>query len=399
MSHRHTTTQPQLASRGDSLNHYDRFFLTALLLCSLTFSLTLYLSGDLVTPPGPSVAIASTTRAIWDNGSLTSRHAQAVFEAAQALSQSMQSEVWQDVFARDARGNLVPKHSVISSLIAAPFYGLFGETGFWVCQQFFLLVLSYCFYRCVTALAGAPVPLTSLFALCLLFPAFTTSYTFSYELHGIAFIVAGLLVSRTHPFLGGLVLGCSVFVRPSHILVIVPLLFAWRDPRHLGGVIKGGLGALCAFSALCLYNFILWGDPFTTAYSHLPLFHRGDLTIQKHPVGLDLHEFTRDWNGKLFGPEGLFSRWGTVVTIPCAIWMTLRSSRRMFFGSCLIAAALNTAFFLSYSMWDPKGFPHRFFLPSIILCLIPFTVYVGQMETWLRRRSVTPPHVEGALRR
>ena len=399
MIHRHTTTQPHLASRGAFLDRNDILFLTALLICSLTFSLTLYLRGDPITPPGPSFAIASSTKAIWENGSLTSHHAQAVFDAAQALSKSMQSDVWQDVFAQDARGNLVPKHSVISSFIAAPFYGLFGEIGFWVCQQFFFFVLSYCFYRCVTTLSGASAPLTSLLALGLLSPAIAASYTFVYDLHGLTFIVAGLLLSRTHPFLGGLVLGCSVFVRPSNLLVIVPLLFAWTDPKHLGGVIKGGLGVLCALGALCLYNVLLWGDPFTTAYSYLPLFSRGDVVIQRHPLGFDHHEFTRDWQGKLFGPEGLFSRYGTLATIPCAIWMALRSSRRIFYGSCLIAAALNTAYVFSYSMWDPGVSPHRFFLPSIVLCLIPFTVFVGRIETWLRNRSASLPHVDGVIRR
>jgi hypothetical protein len=385
--------QSHTPSRWFGLDRNDPLFIAGLILCSLTFNLSLYLGGNVVTPTGPCLAMANTTKAIWDHGTLTSQHARDVFEAAKALSQSTQSDVWQDVFAQDNQGALVPKHSVLSSLIAAPLYGIFGDFGFWVCQHFFFLVLSCSFYQCVKALSGAAVPVTSLLALCLLSPAITASYTFGHDLHGITFMMAGLYLSRARPFLGAVVLGCAVFVRPSYSIAVAPLLFAWADPKNLGSVVKGALGALCALTALCLYNLYLWGDPLTTAYSHLPSFSRGEIRLQNHPFGFDPHEFARDWQLKLFGPDGLFSRYGTFATIPCAIWMALRSSSRTFYGSCLVASTLNTAYMFSYAMWGPEVSPHRFFFPSIVLCLIPFTVLAGQLETWLRKRSASSPPI------
>ena len=367
------------------------FFVTGLLLCSLTLNLTLYLKGNVVTPMGPGLAMANTAKAIWDHGTLTSHQAGQVFDAARALSQSSQSEVWQDVFAQDWSGTLVPKHSVLSSLIAAPFYGLFGEIGFWVCQQLFLLVLSLSFYQCVKTLSGVAIPITSLLSLCLLSPALIASYTFGHDLHGVTFLIAGLYLCRTHPFLGAMVMGCAVFVRPSYVIIIAPLLCAWRDETPIDSVVKGALGVLCALAVVCLYNLILWGDPLTTSYSHLPFFSRGVVLLQEHPIGFDLPEFVRDWPGKFFGPEGLFSWHGTFLTIPCAIWMVLRSSHPLFYSSCLIAAILNIAHTFSYAMWNPEISPHRFFLPSVFLCVIPFTVLAGHLETWLRNRSASSP--------
>lgn len=166
MTARNPISSPQPPIKRFTFDSSDIFFLTALLLCSLAYSVTLYLRGWAVTPLGPSFAIAETAKSIWESGSLSSGHAMAVFDAAQALSQSDNSSVWQDVFAMDVRGNLVAKHSIISSVIAAPLFGVFGTLGFWLCQQIFFLALSFSIYRCVRALSGTPLPWTSLLAIC-----------------------------------------------------------------------------------------------------------------------------------------------------------------------------------------------------------------------------------------
>jgi hypothetical protein len=399
MTKQHDLLERRPTLLGLNLTRRDIFFVTALLLCTLTYSTTLYLQGALVTPEGPCFAMAETAKAIWKNGSLSSTHAGSVFEAARDLSRSTKSDVWQDVFGMDVRGNLIPKHSVISSLIAAPLFGLFGALGFWLCQQAFFVVLSYCFYRCVGALSGASIPWTSLVAICLLSPALVSSYTFGQDLHGVAFLICGLYLSRSRSFLGGLALGCAVFIRPSHILVVVPLLFAWASPSRLKGTMKVALGALCPLVLLCLYNLNFWGDPLTTVYSRLPFWTQGEMVFQRHPLGFDMQELGRGWDAKLFGGDGLFSRYWTMLTIPCAIWMALRSSHRHFFQVCFLAAFVNTIYVFSYPMWDPGGFPHRFLHPTILLLLIPFTVFVGQGEIWLRNRSMPNLRTTGVERK
>jgi hypothetical protein len=330
--------------------------------------------------------MAETAKSIWESGSLSSTHARAVFEAAQSLSRSNNSSVWQDVFAMDARGNLVAKHCIISSLIAAPLFGMFGRFGFWLCQQIFFLALSFSLYRCVRALSGTPLPLTSLLAVCLFSPALWSSYTFGHDLHGVAFLLVGLCLSRSRPLLGGMALACAVFVRPSHILLVVPLIFAWFDPRDIQRSMRVALGAIAILTLLLLFNAFLWGDPFTTAYSRLPGWKEGILIFDSHPLGFDPTEFRRGWTDKLFGGDGLFSRYGTFITVPCAIWMSLRSTHPHFFRICLVAATINILYAFSYPMWNAAVGPNRFLHPSTFLFLIPFTVLVGRIEILARTR-------------
>jgi hypothetical protein len=380
-----TEASPPPATRC-TFDGNDIFFLTALLLCSFACSGGLYLQGWNVTPQGPSFAIAETAKSIWENGSLSSTHARAVFEAAQALSRSDMGSIWQDVFAMDVRGNLVAKHSIISSLIAAPFYGIFGKFGFWLCQQLFFLALSFSVYRCGRALSGAPHTLTSLLAICLFSPALVSSYTFGYDLHGVAFLMGGLCLSRSRPLLGGMALACAVSVRPSHILLVAPLIFAWFDPRNIPRSMRTPLGALAILILILLCNVVLWGGPLTTAYSRLPRWESGVLILDPLSLGFERSEFIRGWSDKLFGGDGLFSQYGTILTIPCAIWMSLRSTHLHFFRTCLVAATINILYVFSYPMWDPAVSPNRFLHPSTFLFLIPFTVLTGRLEMLVRTR-------------
>lgn len=367
-----------------TLDRNDIFFLSCALLCSLTYSAALYLRGFDVTPKGPSFAMAETAKTIWESHSLTSGQMRAVFEAAESLSRTTHSDVWQDVFAMDARGNLVPKHSIISSAIAAPFFGIFGTSGFWLCQQVFFLVFAFALYRCVSALSNTPLPWTSLVAICFFSPALVSSYTFGHDLHGLTFLVAGLYLARSRPIVGGVVLACAIMVRPSHSIVVAPLIFAWFDSRNVAGSIKVACGVGLTLSLLLMYNYYLWGDPLSSAYLRLPAWRDGVLFLNTHPVGFDPKEFMRALPEKLLGGDGLFSHHGTLLTLPCAIWMAFRSSHPCFFRVCLVAAVLNILYVFSYPFWHAGVSPNRFLHPSILLFVIPFTVLIGWLEGRLR---------------
>ena len=372
-----------------SLERRDRWFLAILLLCSFTFSLTLYLRGTAITPGGPALATAETAKAIWESGSLSSHYARAVFEDASTLSRTTHSDVWQDVFAIDVRGNLIAKHSVISSLIAAPLFGMFGTIGFWLCQQVFFVTLSVSFYRCVRALSGVSLPWTSLLAICFFSPALWSSYTFNYDLHGVTFLLLGLSLSRTRPFLGSFAMACSVFVRPSYILLIPPLLFAWHKPGVHKRFMRMGFGAMAPIFLFLLYNTYFWGDPLVTTYSRLPRWMDGVMYLDDLSLGFDLVEFRSRWALKLWGSDGLFSQYGVILTLPCAVWMAVSSNHTRFFRACLVSAILNILFAFSYGMWEPGVSPNRFLHPSIFLFLIPFTVLIGHLERGFKTQSTS----------
>jgi len=81
-------------------------------------------------PVGPSRAMSEVTKSVWSTGSVCPELFTRVYDQARELRYRAQSEVWQDVFALSIDGRIVPKHAPLSSLVAVPFFAIFGDRGF-----------------------------------------------------------------------------------------------------------------------------------------------------------------------------------------------------------------------------------------------------------------------------
>jgi len=133
----------------------------------------------------------------------------------------------QDFFTEAADGRLLPKHPVIISVMAAPFYGWMGQVGFWVFQQLVLLALIISLYRVARDLAGPEAALLT----CALAAAGTNlvwyySYNFSYDILGTMFIMAGLSYLKRYPLLAGTLFALSLYVRAANVVVLPFLVLA-----------------------------------------------------------------------------------------------------------------------------------------------------------------------------
>jgi hypothetical protein len=345
------------------------FFLVSVCVLSLTFSAVGYLRGIPLLPTGPNFNTAEVTTSLWHSRSLRPERFDQIYREARELSATAGTEVWQDVFALDIRGELAPKHSLLSSIMAVPFYAVLGYFGFWVLNQILFVWLMYSIYSIATRLAGRSLPLTTLVVTLLLSPLIMHLYGFSYELHGCVLIIGGLNMMHRRPSLGAFLMSLSVLVRPSFVLIVVPLVSAMyaHTPDWQRVILRRSGGLALGLGIFLVVNYLLWGSPFTTAYQRLPSFRNGELFILPHPLGFDLETFVSDWPTKLWGPAGIFPLTSCLFLSPLVVLSARHRSERWFEGVCLSTGLLYTLYIFSYQMWMVTGPGNRFLLAATCL--------------------------------
>lgn len=357
------------------------FFLASVCVLSLMFSVIAYLRGISLLPGGPTINTAEVTRSLWYSRSFRPERFDQIYHEARELSRNSGSEVWQDVFALDARGELAPKHSLLSSIMAVPFYGLFGNLGFWVLQQLLFVWLLYSIYSIATRIAGRSLPITTIVVTMLLSPLIFHSYGFSYELHGCALVIGGLNMMHQRPFRGAFLMSLSVLIRPSHVLIVIPLVCALYEhsPRGQHAMLRRSVGLALGLGIFLVLNYLLWGDPFTTAYGRLPGFRNGELFISPHPVGFDLETFLNGWSEKLWGEAGLFPMASCLLLFPFVALSLRHQSERWFQAVCLSTALLYTLYIFSYQMWMVTGPGNRFLLTATCLYIPSCVAFLARI--------------------
>jgi hypothetical protein len=368
------------------------FFLVSVCLISLTFSGIGYLQGLPFLSVGPPLYTAEVTQSLWHTHSLRPERFDQIYREASDLSRTAGAEVWQDVFALDRRGGLAPKHALLSSVIAVPFYAIFGKLGFWVLQQLLFVWLLYSLYAIATRLAGRSLPLTTIVVSMILSPLLLHSHGFSSELHGCALVLGGLNMIHRRQFFGAFLMSLSILVRPSYILLVIPLVCAVyrHTPEWHREILRRSVGVAFGLGIVFMLNYILWGDSFATAYQRLPSFRNGELFISTHPVGFDLETFLSDWPAKLWGETGVFPVTSCLFLLPLVV-ISLRHQRdRWFEGVCLSTALLYTLYIFSYQMWMVTGPGNRFLLTATCLCIPSCIAFLARVVP--EARDVHPAH-------
>ncbi|MCI5065452.1 hypothetical protein MRY87_06975 [bacterium] len=368
------------------------FFLLNAVALSFAVSLCAYVKELPVLPQGPAVAVSEVTKSIWERGSLTPEYFQKTYEEARAYSEAESSYVWQDVFAIDSHGNLLPKHSLISAILAVPFFALLGPLGFWAFQQLVFLWLLYSTYLIVEELTHKSLPWTTLLATFFLSQSIFYSYQFSYDLHGCALLIGGLYLMRPLPFLGAMVMSFSVFTRPTHFLLLVPLALARNGSLKSTRVISSMLGIVATTCLFLLTNYYLFGNPFLTSYQRLPVFHNGEMILLAHPFGFNLSTFVTDWPDKLFGSNGLVLYNLSFAALPLVLVYLWRCRQEQRFQMiCLLTGLGYSLYIFSYPMWSATSYGNRFLLPAVYLYLFSFIPFAGQFESSLQAKSLPEP--------
>ncbi|MEY4667467.1 MAG: hypothetical protein RL518_166 [Pseudomonadota bacterium] len=374
-----SNVHPNLHRFPGAISSAGAFVLFASTIAALTVSLCCFVRGIALLPQGPAVAIAEVTKSVANSGSLTPQYFHDVRRDAAALGNATHSDVWQDVFALDQHGELRPKHSLLSSLFAVPFYWLFGNAGFWILQQVLFLGLLGSTYTLVKRSTGLALPWSTLVSTLLLTQSIFYCYSFSYDLHGCAVLMGGLCIMSVCPTLGAAIMTLSIFVRPTYILLILPLTFGtmrFDDKKRCGKVALGVGLVLVLFG---LFNYYMWGNPLLTAYSRLPGFRNGEMVLSPTSIGFDLSVFLSRWEEKVFSSRGLLPYNLSVVALPLVV-VSLWRARDRFRWTCFLSATAYTLYIFSYPMWDTTSNGNRFLMPAIYLYLLCFIPVIGGAE-------------------
>lgn len=334
---------------------------------------------------GPSGRVAETAKSIWNSGNLETPEN---LELAKNISESASKEkqvFWQDAFALEKNGRIYPKHSLITSLIAAPFYGAFGEFGFLIFQTLNSFGVCICLSFSLSKFTKNNMYFFSLFGLSFLTQTFIGryNYDFGYDLHAAFFILLGLALSFNFPFWGSFSYTLSLFVRPSHILILPFLLISQEEMIKNKKFLRN---ALLGFSfGLILYtlnNYYLWGSPFLTSYDRIPFFdENGQMFITEHLKGFDWMELRSNLKEKLFGlKHGLITYNLCYLAFPLVIWHIKNTKLKISFCSLLLGSIIYTIYIFSYGYLEASGIGNRFLLPAIYLYLICFGIYVAEIR-------------------
>ena len=106
-------------------------------------------------PPDPASSVAATARHFWNTGNLRGPRFQELYHDFAEKSRSHpRDSLWQDTFSLGTDGALYPKHTILVSVLSAPFYGLFGDIGFWILSQLALFLFLAGVYRLSTEVSS-----------------------------------------------------------------------------------------------------------------------------------------------------------------------------------------------------------------------------------------------------
>lgn len=374
-----------------------RFVLLSSVIVLMVFSLICLLKGVSWFPDGPVLMIVEVTRSISNGGGLLPAAIDEQVKIAQALSRDNHTFVWQDMVSLNSKGALVPKHSILSSVMAVPFYLVFGDLGFWLLQQIFVLILVYSVHKLSSAIFEEVYPCSVLLGVFLMSQTIFYSYSYAHDLHGCALLLLGFAVMQerriSSSVLGPLVMALSVIIRPNY-LVLVPLLsFIGDKDGTLERKVFSALGLSIGLLLVGFYNFHIWGNPVASPYSFVPAFNDGRQVLSYHPIGFSWRELTEDWWSKLFGLTGLVPVNLGFIFSPFVFIFCWKHRNSRFLLRIFSAFVFYICYVFSYEMWDVSALGNRFLFPAIYLYLVLLVGYLGQFERRWRSNS----KAEGSL--
>ena len=387
LSDKDTTTQSPVRIPGKRLSQELRLTFVFIYIVCFIGGVQYAVSRPFL-PSGPGARVAETARWIWTKGNIERPEFKEVYQTlVQKSREAPRKTFWQDVFAVGANGELYPKHALICSLTAAPLYGLFGDFGFWLFNQLALFALLAGLYRVCRELSTAQTATAVVCMFCLsslLFPIY--SYTLSYDLHAAALLVLGCSLLVRRPVLGMFLCAMSLYIRVSNLTYLPFFVGAWwirfEDKRRATRSILAGF--LLAAIPLAMLNYYFWGNPFHSAYQHLPDFKNGE-PVLGHREFFAFPLITHDLVDKMFGLQYGYLTYNPFLflmpfVIPKALAFRDRSVMICLFGAALFSVVI----LFGYSMADSAGLGNRYLLPATALFGV---VYVPFFESMQKRKQ------------
>jgi hypothetical protein len=249
-----------------------------------------------------------------------------------------------------------------------------GEAGFWVFQQITLACLFLSLYQIAKSQAGArPAAI-----LCIIVAHGTNlfwfySYDFSYDVLGAAFVLGGVALLRKKPWLGGVLLGLSLHIRITH-LIMFPFIFyalSLDRPQRLRFWLIGGLAALLAWSPILIANHYYFHNALAGPYAGVVMIVNGSMLPDLKTHGFAWNYLWQEWFPRLVSSRtSLLSVYPAMFLAIPAWVLCWKHPARSFAWLLATAGLLHLLIHLSFYGWLQAG-GARYVLPSALLMLIP----------------------------
>jgi hypothetical protein len=286
-------------------------------------------------------------------------------------------------------GAWYPKHPILLPLLGVPFVLLFGVRGLLLLNLLIVASVAALFYALARRHAG---PAASAAAL-LLIACGTFLHAYVYNLSPDLFAALLVLLGsrdlfERRPLRAGIWLGAAVLAKP--LLVIVPpaaLLLAWSQGRWRSTA-RLAAGHLPAIAALCVFNWALFGSPFTTSYDRNVVLVAGRETVSSHRDQFD-GDVLAGAAGQLFDRRHGLLPTAPVILLAVPGWVILHRRRRdeaLYVASIL---ALLLAVLSPYRQWSTSHVGHRFLIPALVLLGAPLALACEAAFEGVRRRTAS----------
>lgn len=290
--------------------------------------------------------------------------------------------------ALGANGAWYPKHPLLLSIAALPFYAAAGDLGllgFNLLQLTALLVVAFHLLRRV---ASERVALGMTFWLALGTQLLPGAYNFSPDILSTLLVVGGYLalVSRKAAIAGAL-LGLACCARWSNVILLpMASLFVLHGfTRRDWLAFAVPLGAcLLALGGL---NAWMFDSAFVTPYDRVIGSFRNGVPVLEvsHRAMFDAPFWSGLWTQLTDGRTGLLVSGPHVVLAPLGLvllWRRNRADTLLLVGICLALVA----FFAPYRPWQASNIGHRFLMTVVVLSALPVALLVGRVTAYWQLR-------------
>lgn len=342
-------------------------------------------------PPNPYVSTAETAKDLWRLGTLERPYFRVLQGHLLELSRIHPEKTYRpDVFSETLDGRLMPKHPVLPSILAAPFYGLLGGAGIWLFEQLAVAAVLVCLYRIS---AGMSRPAEAFWVVVAAAVGTNLiwyySYTFSYDLLGAALVLAGLMVLPLRPLAAGCLWGLSLHLRITHVLLFPFLLLACHPTRRGCGSawLRCILGCVAVVLPVWVANHLVYGDALRGAYARAVNMRQGAILLDRDSMHFSPVYF-REAVSRLFGGrESLFVTYPVLVLLPVALWGLLPGGGTRAKAAWLLAGgAFSILVHLGYSYWFGAG-GDRFVLAAVLVMMAALAPALARLRLWVMRKS------------
>ena len=196
-------------------------------------------------------------------------------------------DIFYSPFSLGKNGKIYPKHPVLVSFLAIPFYLLFrgsnnGMTALLIFVASTVLILYLLIYIYIREYYDTKTSIIT-FLLLLYSTPMIKETGFGSDLIIAIFIFGGLYcLEKNRPSLGGLMLGFSVIGRVTSLLFIFLLPILLLREKTKKNIIKALPFILIPLIIFGIFNYCYFGSPFTTGYDRTLCYKGGKVTIESH---------------------------------------------------------------------------------------------------------------------